>query len=215
MSLADTGAQVKPKPARPQRYSYNQRKLPIPPRFHPAARSAPAAFPPEQGRATPLLDIFAVEKPGGVLCLPAKNLRDRRRVFENERQNEDKSENINGEEIAMTGARRRHDTLGDNITASLDRQLTDRPARSTPATCASGWCRDGSTLTPTRKWSSCAASHSSRTASWIRSSNPPDFVEVLSEYRERPTAEKVRLYARLNRWSRNVLGARAAHKVEH
>jgi Uma2 family endonuclease len=44
-----------------------------------------------------------------------------------ERQNEYKSEYIDGEMVAMTGASRRHNIIAVNITSSLDRQLTGRP----------------------------------------------------------------------------------------
>ena len=44
-----------------------------------------------------------------------------------ERRNEYKSEYINGEVFAMTGASRRHNIIAVNITSSLDRQLADRP----------------------------------------------------------------------------------------
>jgi Uma2 family endonuclease len=44
-----------------------------------------------------------------------------------ERQNEYKSEYIDGEMLAMTGASRRHNIIAVNITASLHRQLTGRP----------------------------------------------------------------------------------------
>lgn len=44
-----------------------------------------------------------------------------------ERRNEYKSEYIGGEMVAMTGASRRHNIIGVNITASLDRQLASRP----------------------------------------------------------------------------------------
>ncbi|HEX8146127.1 MAG TPA: Uma2 family endonuclease [Pyrinomonadaceae bacterium] len=44
-----------------------------------------------------------------------------------ERQNEYRSEYIDGEMVAMTGASRRHNIIAVNITSSLDRQLADRP----------------------------------------------------------------------------------------
>jgi Uma2 family endonuclease len=44
-----------------------------------------------------------------------------------ERRNEYKSEYIDGEMVAMTGASRRHNIIAVNITASLDGQLTGRP----------------------------------------------------------------------------------------
>jgi Uma2 family endonuclease len=44
-----------------------------------------------------------------------------------ERQNEYKSECLDGEMVAMVGASRRHNIIGVNITASLHRQLRGRP----------------------------------------------------------------------------------------
>ncbi len=44
-----------------------------------------------------------------------------------ERRNEYKSEYINGEVFAMTGASRGHNIIAVNITSSLDQQLADRP----------------------------------------------------------------------------------------
>jgi Uma2 family endonuclease len=47
-----------------------------------------------------------------------------------ERQNEYKSEYIDGEMLAMTGASRRHNIITVNITAGLHRQLTGRPCET-------------------------------------------------------------------------------------